>query len=78
MSNKIKSVWFGSFNPDYSLMPLFLIEIKRTDIITLSKTLSGKVSILAEDLNNDVDDLYKEIEIEEQAIKNRISNKSKF
>lgn len=78
MSKKIESVWFCSFNPDYLLMPLFLIEIKRTDTITLSKTVSGKVDDLAQALNDDVDLLYDEIGKEELLIKNRIANKSKF
>jgi len=78
MDEKIKSVYFASFNPNYSLMPLFLIEIKRTDEINITKKETGIISDLAKDLNNNVDELIKLITKEESTIKNRISNQSKF
>ena len=78
MDEDIKSVWFASFNPDYELMPLFLLEIKRTDIVDISKKEKGIVSELARELNNNTDELIKLIITEEIKILNRISNKSKF
>tara|TARA_R110000803_G_scaffold210216_1_gene281449 strand:+ start:2058 stop:2732 length:675 start_codon:yes stop_codon:yes gene_type:complete len=78
MSDKIKSVYFASFNPDYLLMPLFLLEIKRTDEINISKKDCAKVSELATELNNKTDNLYKLIEAEESRIKSIINNKTKF
>ena len=78
MDESIKSVWFASFNPDYKLMPLFLIEIKRNDIIYTSKKDSGLVDSLAFDLVNNTNELIELIEKEEQTIKERILNKSKF
>ena len=59
-------------------MPLFLLEIKRTDLVNVSKKEVGIVDSLAFDLNNNTDELIQLIIAEEIKILNRISNKSKF
>jgi hypothetical protein len=78
MDESIETLYFASFNPDYYLMPLFLLEINRESVIFTSKKDSGIVSELAKDLNKNVDDLILKIQHEEQLIKKRISNKLKF
>tara|TARA_R110000803_G_scaffold210812_1_gene283858 strand:- start:1067 stop:1738 length:672 start_codon:yes stop_codon:yes gene_type:complete len=78
MDESIERLYFASFNPDYILMPLFLLEVTRESVIFTSKKDSGIISELADDLNKNVDDLIIKIKQEEQLIKNRISNKLKF
>lgn len=78
MDESIERLYFASFNPDYLLMPLFLLEVTRESIIFTSKKDSAIVSELAEDLNKNVDDLILKIKQEEKVIIQRISNKLKF
>ena len=78
MDESIERLYFASFNPDYLLMPLFLLEVTRESVIFTSKKDSGKVSELAADLNKNVDDLILKIKQEEKVIIQRISNKLKF
>ena len=78
MDESIERLYFASFNPDYLLMPLFLLEVTRESIIFTSKKDSAIVSELAADLNKNVDDLILKIKQEEKVIIQRISNKLKF
>lgn len=78
MDESIERLYFASFNPDYFLMPLFLLEVTRESIIFTSKKDSAIVSELATDLNKNVDDLILKIKQEEKVIIQRISNKLKF
>ena len=78
MDESIERLYFASFNPDYLLMPLFLLEVTRETVIFTSKKDSAIVSELAEDLNKNVDDLILKIKQEEKVIIQRISNKLKF
>jgi len=78
MDESIERLYFASFNPDYLLMPLFLLEVTRERVIFTSKKDSAIVSELAEDLNKNVDDLILKIKQEEKVIIQRISNKLKF
>ena len=78
MDESIERLYFASFNPDYLLMPLFLLEVTRESIIFTSKKDSALVSELAADLNKNVDDLILKIKQEEKVIIQRISNKLKF
>ena len=78
MDESIERLYFASFNPDYLLMPLFLLEVTRETVIFTSKKDSAIVSELAADLNKNVDDLILKIKQEEKVIIQRISNKLKF
>ena len=78
MDESIERLYFASFNPDYLLMPLFLLEVTRESVIFTSKKDSAIVSELAADLNKNVDDLILKIKQEEKVIIQRISNKLKF
>jgi len=78
MDESIERLYFASFNPDYLLMPLFLLEVTRESIIFTSKKDTAIVSELAADLNKNVDDLILKIKQEEKVIIQRISNKLKF
>ena len=78
MDESIERLYFASFNPDYLVMPLFLLEVTRESIIFTSKKDSAIVSELAADLNKNVDDLILKIKQEEKVIIQRISNKLKF
>lgn len=78
MDESIERLYFASFNPDYLLMPLFLLEVTRETVIFTSKKDSSIVYELAEDLNKNVDDLILKIKQEEKVIIQRISNKLKF
>ena len=78
MDESIERLYFASFNPDYLLMPLFLLEVTRESVIFTSKKDSALVYELAADLNKNVDDLILKIKQEEKVIIQRISNKLKF
>lgn len=78
MNESINKVIFASYNPDYLLLPLFLLEIDRESTIFTTKKGSSLISDLVIELNNNVDNLILKIQDEEKLISERIQNKLKF
>tara|TARA_R110002020_G_scaffold283592_1_gene499273 strand:- start:2007 stop:2675 length:669 start_codon:yes stop_codon:yes gene_type:complete len=78
MSKDIEKLVFASYNPEYNLKPLFLLEVNRESVIFVSKKESDTINNLAEKLNNNIDYLIKEVEKEEERVIQLINNNSNF